>query len=294
MHKFIFHLLFLLLISSCNSSNSSKESFATAIPEIEKNIDLDQYESHVLIDTSGTTVQTRFNPPKGFTRTIEVDNSFSDFLRNFKLKPHGTPVYTYDKSELYDYAHIAVLDIDVGNKDLQQCADAVMRLKAEYHFAKKEFDSIHFNFTNGFRVDYNKWRDGYRIGSNYKSWHKKYSTDTSYANFREYMDMIFMFAGTLSLSRELKPKSIEDIAVGDVFIFGGTPGHAVIVVDVCENSETGERLFMMAQSYMPAQSVHILQNHENEELSPWYSNRLIGDIITPLWTFEQTELMTFD
>ena len=40
--------------------------------------------------------------------------------------------------------HFAVLDIPVGDKDLQQCADAMMRLRAESFLNQDNIDSICF------------------------------------------------------------------------------------------------------------------------------------------------------
>jgi len=46
------------------------------------------------------------------------------------------------------------------------------------------------------------------------------------------------------------------------------PGHAVIVVDMAEDAK-GQRAFLLAQSYMPAQDIHILKNPMDADLSPW-------------------------
>ena len=51
--------------------------------------------------------------------------------------------------------------------------------------------------------------------------------------------------------------------IGDVFIKGGFPGHAVVVLDMAENDRTGQRVFLLAQSYMPAQDIHIMKNPTN-------------------------------
>lgn len=42
--------------------------------------------------------------------------------------------------------------------------------------------------------------------------------------------------------------------VGDVFLKGGSPGHVVMVVDLCENEE-GQKAFLPGQGYMPAQAL---------------------------------------
>jgi hypothetical protein len=107
------------------------------------------------------------------------------------------------------------------------------------------------------------------------------------------MDIIFSYAGTLSLAKELKPVSMKDIQIGDVFIQGGSPGHAVVVIDMVENKDTGERRFLLAQSYMPAQEIHVLKNMANADGSPWYSNFLEGDVSTPEWGFRVEDLKRF-
>ena len=82
--------------------------------------------------------------------------------------------------------------------------------------------------------------------------------------------MVFMYAGTASLSKELRTVPYTSLQAGDVFIKGGSPGHAVIVVDVAIHPKTKKKVFLLAQSYMPAQQIHILVNPANRNLSPWY------------------------
>jgi hypothetical protein len=80
------------------------------------------------------------------------------------------------------------------------------------------------------------------------------------------MDLVFAYAGTLSLEKELKKvNSVDDLTVGDIFIHGGSPGHCFIVVDMAQNA-AHKKIFLLAQSYMPAQDIQLLQNG-----SPWFS-----------------------
>jgi len=197
-----------------------------------------------IIDTSGYTIQSRFNLPLGYSRTKASKNSFANYLRTSQLKPSGQPVLFYDgtvkgnKPKIY----CAVFDHEIGNRDLHQCADGIMRLRAEFHWNAKEYDSIHFNFTNGFRVDYTNWAKGKRINvnGNKYSWYQSTNSSYSYPVFWKYLEKVFTYAGTLSLSKELKSVSISDMKIGDVFIQGGSPGHAVIVVDMIQNKDTGK------------------------------------------------------
>lgn len=190
----------------------------------------------------------------------------------------------------------AVLSYDVGNKDLQQCADAVMRLRAEYLYKTKQFDALHFNFTNGFNAMYIKWRSGYRIAvkGNNVNWVKITKESESYQSFREYLNVVFTYAGTASLTKELKQITLAQMQIGDVFIKGGSPGHAVIVVDMAVNPKTNRKVFMIAQSYMPAQDIHILINANKPAISPWYDLvETASEVETAEWTFEGNQLKRF-
>ena len=247
-----------------------------------------------LIDITGKNVETRFKVPAGYTRINEDENCFAAYLRNLPLKPNGTKVRYYNGEIKQEDVYDAVVDMDIGNKDLQQCADAVMRLRGEYQYAQKQYDKISFNFTNGFKADYSEWIKGNRIvvNGNNVSWKKSASPSNTYKNFRAYMDVVFAYAGTLSLSKSLKAKDVKDIAPGDVFVKGGSPGHAVIVIDVAVNKQ-GKKIFMIAQSYMPAQDIQVLKNYNNDNISPWYSADITDTLHTPQWDFNKGQLKNF-
>ena len=241
---------------------------------------------------STTTVQT-IPPPAGFTRLPANEHSFGRWLRGLPIR--SGPVHLYDgRLKSNQSAHHAVVIIDVGTKDLQQCADAVIRLRAEYLFAEGLGDQIAFHFTSGDLAEWAKWRDGWRprVRGSKVAWATTAAKNATYACFRGYLDTVFTYAGSASLARELKaaddPQAIKP---GDVFIKGGSPGHAVIVVDVAATA-AGERVFLLAQSYMPAQEIHILRN-PGSAASPWYPAAATGELRTPEWTFRYEDLRRF-
>lgn len=244
----------------------------------------------------GNTIQQRFQLPQGFVREEESKTSFAFFLRNIPLKPLGSDVLYFDgtiKSNRNVYE--AVVDLPIGKQDLHQCADAVMRLRADYFYSQKQYDKIHFNFTNGFRVDFSKWVEGYRIAikGSKTSWVKTAKPSDSYQTYWKYLETVFMYAGTASLEKELKSINALDIKIGDVFIKGGFPGHAVIVVDVAVNPKNNQKIMLLAQSYMPAQEIQILKNPNNSSLSPWYAVDFGTSLKTPEWTFSSSQLKRF-
>ncbi|MGZ4035019.1 MAG: DUF4846 domain-containing protein, partial [Bacteroidia bacterium] len=160
-------------------------------------------------------------------------------------------------------------------------------------YSVKDYEDLHFNFTSGDKIGFKKWSEGNRVSlkGNKVIWTSGAAKDDSYKTFKNYLNVIFNYAGTSSLSKELKSIDLKDIQIGDVFIVGGFPGHAVLVIDVCENSKTGEKLFMIQQSYMPAQEIHILKNLNNSSLSPWYSINFGDVLLTPEWPFHRDQLM---
>lgn len=248
-----------------------------------------------LVFPEGNTIGSRFEVPDGFKRSEADSGSFAYYLQNFPLKPSGAKVYYFNGEEKSNNGvYEAVLDIDVGEKDLQQCADAVMRLRAEYLYQQKLFDKIHFNFTSGFNADYKRWAGGERIKveGNKVTWYSSANKDFTYPTFKKYLEKVFTYAGTLSLSKELKPVSVENMQIGDVFIKGGSPGHAVIIMDIATNSN-GKKIFMIAQSYMPAQNIHVLKNLNDPSISPWYDLENADQLYSPEWTFDKTQLMRF-
>lgn len=183
--------------------------------------------------------------------------------------------------------------MDVGTRDLQQCADAVMRLRAEYLFAQGRLDDVHFNFTNGFRADFTKWAAGYRVGidEDRVRWMKTAAADASHKSLRAFLDVVYSYAGTRSLEKELTPVPLANIQAGDVFVHGGSPGHAVIVVDMARDA-AGKKMFLLAQSYMPAQEIQVLKNPARRDA--WYAVDDIGDVLeTPEWEFGVGELKRF-
>lgn len=280
--------IFLCFLYACG-----QEPMKDSIPA---NIDTVQVIEHSFINPDGLSIKTRFNTPIGFKRTSEADDSFGLYLRTLSLKPHGSDVKMYDGSIKSNYGvYHAVVDLEIGKKNLHQCADAIMRLRAEYLWNNQKYNQIHFNFTNGFRVDYSQWMNGKRIAvhGNKTNWVSKYNPSNTYSDFWSYMEIIFNYAGTLSLSKEMKTKEIDAMKIGDVFILGGSPGHAIIIVDMAVNSETNEKVFMLAQSYMPAQELQILQNPLIEGDNPWYSISSDGILNTPEWTFNNSDLKEF-
>ncbi|RVT98379.1 hypothetical protein EOD41_16430 [Mucilaginibacter limnophilus] len=231
-----------------------------------------------IINPKGITVITRFNAPAGYTIIKPLPGSFGEYLQQLQLKKAGMPALNYKGNIARTDAYTAaVVNLSLGNSDLQQCADAVMRLRGEYLFHKKKYKDIAFNFTNGFKCDFVHYADGYRYQND--KWVLKAKKDYSYNNFLRYMDLVFSYAGTLSLQKELNTVTDpNNLQIGDVFIKGGSPGHCFIIMNIAVKDN--KKVFLLAQSYMPAQDIQILQDEEG----PWFSltkqaNIMYSDLI---------------
>jgi hypothetical protein len=232
--------------------------------------------------------------PEGYSRISAQPGYYPEWLRQVKLKKDNT-VYLYNGVPKGNQrAQFAVLDISVDKKNLQQCADAAIRLYAEYLYQHKQYAKISFNATDGTRMDYPSWREGYRFVLKQHRLQKQKLSGPSEtrADFDRYLETVFSYAGTLSLSKELKKVPDHNrIRAGDMFVEGGSPGHAVIVMDVAENA-SGKKVFMLAQSYMPAQDIHVLKNPLTG--SAWYELDFGNYLRTPEWVFGKDTLYSWE
>jgi hypothetical protein len=250
-----------------------------------------------LTQAPARTIAGSFAPPSGFVRVSAAEGSFGDWLRHLPLAPAGTPVRFYGGREKPDQSEVAaVVDIDVGGADLQQCADAIIRLRAEYLFGRNAIGDLAFDFTSGDRYGFQSFAEGVTpaVAGAKVTWRTGRRHDLSHNSLRRWLDIVFRYAGTLSLSRELpRVPRLSDAAIGDVLVHGGMPGHAVLIVDLVVEPATGRKLALLAQGFMPAQSVHVLRNPLDPDLSPWFALADDRPIVMPQWMLRPDELRRF-
>lgn len=226
-----------------------------------------------------------FAPPPGFERVALEKGSFGAFLRELPLRPAGSPVRAYDGRVLHeadDPRIAAVAELDVSPQDVQQCADSVIRLHAEWKWSTGQQASVGYHFLSG---DYATW-PAYAAGQRPIPKGKGIElaqtgkTGSDHAAYRKYLDMVFNYASTISLERKSStPIDRADLAPGDFFVLPGGPGHAILILDVAV-TPSGERVALLGQGFMPAQDFQVLVPPGAK--GPWFS--LSGeDVDTPFW-----------
>jgi hypothetical protein len=267
---------FLFVINSCTDTRDYVAVIPPGPPEI----------------ISGEKIREIYVPP-GFTYVVYGDTVYADWLLDLKLKKNKT-VYLYNGKLKSDQSvQHSVLDIDIGKKDLVQCADAAMKLRSDFLFEKHRHKDLNFVTTSGDTVRFQSWLKGIRWkerGPGLRPHQVRIGVTDTLAEYNRFMEMVFSYCGTYSLSKQLTVVAdINSIQPGDVFIKGGFPGHAVTVMAVAENTG-GERIFLLSQGYMPAQDIHILKNYGYPELSPWYTIKQLFPLFTPKWKFDAGSL----
>ena len=274
MKPLLYGILMIVSVASCQTKESSEPSKINAKTTVKEPIPW--------IIPRGKTIETRFNTPEGFTRIASGSSSFGLYLRNLPLKADGSEVKTFSGEIKPNYqTYLAVVDLHIGNKDLHQCADAIMRLRADYLFSQARFKEISFRQASGKTISYTTWLAG---------------RTPDKTNLWTYLETVFNTANTTSLNQQLTTKPVESLEVGDVFITGPprgqSYGHAIIVVDKCVDN-TGKVKFMLAQSYMPAQEIQILDNPATPGC-PWYDLDFGQNLDTPEWDFTSNQLKSFE
>lgn len=219
--------------------------------------------------------------------------SWQDFLQHLPVKQG--PILDYTGHQISNQAkHSAIINYDVGDRDLQQCADALIRMRTEYLFESKNYSAIGFHFTGG---GYYKWTDycnGIRplIKNNHIQFLKigNNAAEASHTDLRKYLDIVYDFANTVSLSAELIPAN--KLETGTVIIYPGYPGHCCMIINTGIKAPK-DTVYTLAEGYMPAQSIYILANPYEPGISPWYHLQK-GIISTATTEFRSYYLRKFE
>lgn len=259
--------LILTILSACNTLNQDRVLYSGSLSMV---------ESTPLINDYGKTVLERFDPPINYDRVLLSTNTFGEYLRTLSLKPEGVGAKFYNgKTKPNDNVYVSVVDLPISPKDLQSSSDAIIRLKSEFLFSQKKYDQISFH-SGEENINFTDFAEG----------------EFTEERFNQYLDYTMEKVSTPSFCSDLMKINLKDIQVGDMFVQNSEPnGHAVIVVDLVKNSK-GEKLFLLAQSFQPAQEIQIIANPTRDDISPWYQVKE-GELLTPEWRFMTSDLMRF-
>lgn len=234
---------------------------------------LDEPRQSQWIVPEGNTVESRIVPPEGFERVPVEEGSFESYLRNYPLHPDGIELPVFDGTTINSPYTAAVFDITVGDEGYQQCADSIIRLYSDYFYENGRYDRIDFQFSNGDDCNYERWRKGKRmlVLGDFSCEIPAALPDDSEQGYRNYLKEVMNYAGTLSMLKESRQISVDDLRIGDIVI---DETHVVMVVDMAVN-EKGEKCYLFGQSFIPAVCFHIVNNIENGEATPWFTQEYL-------------------
>lgn len=244
----------------------------------------------------------RFSPPPGFARAPLASGSFGAWLRALPLAAEGTPVRSFRGDILHEAGHAAVAavaSLDIGRADLQQCADSIVRLHAEWRWSQGD-RAMTYRAASGVPMPYQRWARGERPRPEGQSlrWAPGAAAGENYLSFRSYLNEVFRYANTGALAVQGAKIDASELRPGDFFVQPGAPGHAVLVVDVVTDA-AGRRAALLAQGFMPAQSFHILRPEAGSAVaagSAWFLlDPAATGVKTPFWpTFLWSSLRRLD
>jgi Domain of unknown function (4846) len=219
-------------------------------------------------------------------------DSWPSFLQH--LPTENKPIVDYKGNQIDNQEkHFAILTYDVGSSDLQQCADALIRLRSEYLFSQKKYAQIGFHFNSGIYyslADYLKGSRPIFIKRQQILVRTNKTSDLSHTSLRKWLDFVYTYANTVSLCKELK--KADGLQTGTIIIFPGNPGHCCIIIDeaVTDKQDT---VYKIAEGYMPAQSIYVLSNPYEPDWNPWYHLGK-GEINTASCSFRSYYLKKFE
>jgi hypothetical protein len=208
-----------------------------------------------------TPLDSYLQTPAGLTRVEVAPGSFAAWLRSLPVRKDREQVLSFRGRQMSSPS-AAVVAIDLGRGDLQQCADSLIRLHAEFLWSKGRASLAEYHFTSGHLSSWPGWVQGERVrvsGSRVETFSGS-RRSTEHESFRAWLQHLFIYAGTMSLALDSEPVSVgTGITAGDFFVLPGSPGHAVIVLDVAVDCD-GKRFGLVGQGYTPAQDLHVISS----------------------------------
>ncbi len=206
-----------------------------------------------------TPLEAAFPTPQGLTRLPAPQGSWAAWLRRLPVRRDRADVRSFRGDTLRAPA-AAVILLDVGDRDVQQCADTAIRLHAEYLWHAGHADAAAYHFTSGDRSAWKDWRQGERFAltGNKVRRNRTGSRANNHSAYRAWLQHTFRYAGTQSLRLDSDPVPPgQPLLPGDFFVTPGAPGHAVILLDVAQDDQ-GRRWGLVGQGFMPAQDLHVV------------------------------------
>lgn len=107
----------------------------------------------------------------------------------------------------------------------------------------------------------------YRFPGSSTTWTQSAAANDDETVFEKYLRFVFAYASTISLSDESKKIKKAEIQAGDIFVQGGSPGHAVMVLDVCMGGQRDGKHFCLDRD-LGRRAFLVLKNPLHED-DPW-------------------------
>ncbi len=190
--------------------------------------------------------------PEGYTRINYPPGSYCHWIARLPLKS-TTVIRIYDGRFITKgyYNVLAVVAMPLlFQQDLEQCADFSFRFWAEYHKQRNMLDKLYLFDYNGNKLFFKK----------------------AGQSFPRFLKRCMANSNSYSLKKGCIDVDSADARPGDMIVQNETGGigHVSVIMDVC-HSASGEKLYCIGFSFMPAQEFHIEKASPRHGRHGWYT-----------------------
>ncbi len=231
----------------------------------------------IAVSARGEDLTTLYPEPLGYRRVAVEAGSFAEYVRHLAVLPDTASVRYYDGRQVQQWpGSPRVIDMPfLFRTDVEQCADMALRLVSEYFWETGKADSLAFRLQNGQEISWREWSVGRRLRYDAESDRHVVSqdaADSSRTAFEEFLYYLFHWTGSVALKRDLRRIAASELQPGDLIVqnTSGAMGHVSVILDAAVNDD-GERLYLIANGWTPAQSMFIRQPQAGEGSDGWFT-----------------------